>query len=53
MDYLLLKSPVLKLNLEKVEEEIASYFVKYVDLLCWREFMVWGSRIEKAVTLKH
>lgn len=52
-DYLLPKSPVLKLNLEKVEEEIASYFVKYVDLHCWKGFMIWGSRIEKPVALKH
>lgn len=53
MDYLLLKSHVLKLTLKKVEEGIASYSAKYLRLPCWRGFMFWGSRIEKAVALKH
>lgn len=53
MDHLLFKSPVLKLNLKKVEGRTASYSSKYLDLPCLRGFVIWGSRIEKAVTLKH
>lgn len=53
MDHLLLKSPVLKLNLKTVEERTASYSAKYLDLPGSRGFVIWGNRFEKAVTLKH